>query len=151
MKKTKKILAGLMAAASLVVGISGMSASAYTPQKNWNILVTPEAPDNPGQHRTYTCTIDKFGVSAPMRFSSNFAVDSHPKKQGAISSNFAGMVVPFFSSWAKKQTRPTRGQVCSVHSDRLLSGRGGCAGHNRRRGGCWSRGPDPPSFPRSGS
>jgi hypothetical protein len=61
MKKTKKILAGLMAAASLVVGISGMSASAYTPQKNWNILVTPEAPDNPGQHRTYTCTIDKFG------------------------------------------------------------------------------------------
>ena len=61
MKKTKKILAGLMAAASLVVGISGMSASAYTPQKNWNILVTPEAPGNPGQHRTYTCTIDKFG------------------------------------------------------------------------------------------
>ena len=34
--------------------------------------------------------------SAPMRVSSNFAVDSHPKKQGAISSNFAGIVVPFF-------------------------------------------------------
>ena len=32
-----------------------------------------------------------------------------------------------------------------------LSGRGGSAVHNRRRGGCWSRGRGRPSFPRSGS
>ena len=57
MKKTKKILASLMAAATLVVGISGMSASAYTSKSSWNILVTPDAPQNPGQHRTYSCTI----------------------------------------------------------------------------------------------
>ena len=50
MKKTKKILASLMAAATLVVGISGMSASAYTSKSSWNILVTPDAPQNPGQH-----------------------------------------------------------------------------------------------------
>ena len=49
MKKTKKILASLMAAATLVVGISGMSASAYTSKSSWNILVTPDAPQNPGQ------------------------------------------------------------------------------------------------------
>ena len=35
--------------------------------------------------------------SAPMRVSSNFAVASQPKKQGAISSNFAGILVPFLS------------------------------------------------------
>lgn len=61
MKKTKKILASLMAVASLVVGISGMSASAYTSKSSWNILVTPDAPQNPGQHRTYSCTIHTYG------------------------------------------------------------------------------------------
>ena len=61
MKKTKKILASLMAAATLVVGISGMSASAYTSKSSWNILVTPDAPQNPGQHRTYSCTIHTYG------------------------------------------------------------------------------------------
>lgn len=60
MKKTKKVLASLMAVATLVVGISGMSASAYTAQKYWNILVTPDAPQNPGQHRTDTCSLNKF-------------------------------------------------------------------------------------------
>ena len=94
--------------------------------------------------------------SAPMRRSSKLAVDSHPKKQGAMSSNFAGILVsfPVGCGVPHQKTGPPRwGQAQSFF---VLCGRlSGCRGvpgvRSRRPGGCWSRGRGRPSSLRSGS
>lgn len=97
MKKTKKILASLMAVAVLVVGISGMSASAYTPKKYWNILVTPDAPQNPGQHRTCTCDMPTFiggyqTYCSSISGSNNRSVNVTPSGINITTTGYSGVV-----------------------------------------------------------
>ncbi|MGN1276109.1 MAG: hypothetical protein ACI4UK_03865 [Floccifex sp.] len=43
------------------IGLTGMSVNAsYTSKGSWDILVVPEAPQLPSQHRTYTLSIPAY-------------------------------------------------------------------------------------------
>jgi len=61
----RKLTASLVAVTTLAVSMVGINANAasgndYTSQRSWDILVVPEAPALPSQHRTYTCTIPAY-------------------------------------------------------------------------------------------
>ena len=65
MKKfLKRSLAICITAATMIVGMGNVSVSAYnndyTSKASWSILIVPEAPNLPGQHRIYTCVIPAY-------------------------------------------------------------------------------------------
>ena len=106
-QKTRRIRGACIGAALFVTMMAFVMAT-----MGWAIYTDPQ--DAPPQKLRRPSSTRMF--SAPMRVSSNLAVDSHPKKQGAISSNFAGMVVPFCSV-PKKQTCPTGDRPACVPCD----------------------------------
>lgn len=61
MRKTfKKIAAGVMAAATLAVGMAGMSASAYSSQDTWRIFIVKDAPSAPNQRYSDKCSFPAY-------------------------------------------------------------------------------------------
>ncbi|MBR3448051.1 MAG: hypothetical protein IKH27_09615 [Oscillospiraceae bacterium] len=58
-KALKKIAAAALAATTLVSGMAAVTANAYISKRSWNVFIV-STPYAPGQHRSYSCSMNAY-------------------------------------------------------------------------------------------